>query len=617
MHKLTQAIEAIKTGDKAGARQLLSETIQAEPDNEQAWLWMSGVVDDSNQQRYCLEQVLKINPANQHAAAGLTKLNSFGNAPVPGTGAVPAASQGSGAGAAASHAGAAEAMDSKYKSLPVPDISFWPREYSTWGIWPDRAEPADGASGTPRDISLGLLIEKSGFSQARSFFWTGILMLVALVCAAIAFDSLPDYGSALIWGVVALVFVGTSLYRLAIWFMNRDLRVAVHRAGLTLTTNGESRKVLWREIARVRERWQKRSYQGVVHISTHTLEIHKTDGQKLVLDRKIKDIEGIGRIIQQAAMDHLLPDTTDRLKSGGTCTFGVYSLSRYGLTHKEKKFLPWEEVKSLTVHTVGTTTVQVNQKGGKALLPWAAENGGSVDNLHLFLALAYWFLGAVQDPAGAAALAAPKDAAQPFDGNMDHRLSITKSEARQGVQKVLYVGPPRQERRLMVQVPAGVKTGAIFRFPEYGLPNPAGGAAGELRVDILVGKGSDPAGSEATQITIGFVILLLGMMWVSFDQNIDLITSVLLAVLFGGLGGAIMAVGHRGIGILCGTLGGLVSFVLQFLYYTFMYLIFDREEFWNYEMGIVMLVSFLPGIGLYWLLTRKPSKQAGAAKGVA
>ena len=48
--------------------------------------------------------------------------------------------------------------------------------------------------------------------------------------------------------------------------------------------------------------------------------------------------------------------------------------------------------------------------------------------------------------------------------------------------------------------------------------------------------------------------------------------------------------------------------------YLLMYLTLCREEFWDIEMGIVMLVSFLPGIGLYWLLTRKPSKQAGAAK---
>jgi hypothetical protein len=48
-------------------------------------------------------------------------------------------------------------------------------------------------------------------------------------------------------------------------------------------------------------------------------------------------------------MDHLLPDRIERLQSGATCAFGSFSLSRYGITHKEKKFLPWEEVKSLDV----------------------------------------------------------------------------------------------------------------------------------------------------------------------------------------------------------------------------------------------------------------------------
>jgi hypothetical protein len=126
-------------------------------------------------------------------------------------------------------------------------------------------------------MGLGLLIAQSGFSQARSFFWAGVLMTLAFIWVAIAVDSAPDYASVLIWGVIALVFVGAALYRLAVWFMNNDLKVAVYREGLTLTTNGGTRKVQWREVDHVLERWQKQSYQGIVNINTHTIEIHNTN----------------------------------------------------------------------------------------------------------------------------------------------------------------------------------------------------------------------------------------------------------------------------------------------------------------------------------------------------
>jgi hypothetical protein len=58
MDKLKQATEYAKSGNKIKARQLLAELLQSEPNNELAWLWMSGVVDNTSQQRYCLEQVL-------------------------------------------------------------------------------------------------------------------------------------------------------------------------------------------------------------------------------------------------------------------------------------------------------------------------------------------------------------------------------------------------------------------------------------------------------------------------------------------------------------------------------------------------------------------------------
>ena len=46
MDKLQQAMNRIKTWDKAGGRQLLIEILRSEPNNEIAWLWMSAVVDD-------------------------------------------------------------------------------------------------------------------------------------------------------------------------------------------------------------------------------------------------------------------------------------------------------------------------------------------------------------------------------------------------------------------------------------------------------------------------------------------------------------------------------------------------------------------------------------------
>jgi hypothetical protein len=68
---LRQAVAAAKEGRKAEARQLLEMVLDADERNEQAWLWMSGVVDSDEERIICLENVLAINPQNQAARKGL------------------------------------------------------------------------------------------------------------------------------------------------------------------------------------------------------------------------------------------------------------------------------------------------------------------------------------------------------------------------------------------------------------------------------------------------------------------------------------------------------------------------------------------------------------------
>jgi hypothetical protein len=62
---------AVKAGRKAEARHLLEMVLDADERNEQAWLWMSGVVDSDDERIVCLENVLTINPNNQAARQGL------------------------------------------------------------------------------------------------------------------------------------------------------------------------------------------------------------------------------------------------------------------------------------------------------------------------------------------------------------------------------------------------------------------------------------------------------------------------------------------------------------------------------------------------------------------
>lgn len=66
--------EAYRNGNKTDARTLLEKAIELDQYNEQAWLWLSAVVDTTEEQRTCLENVLIINPNNERALMGLRSL---------------------------------------------------------------------------------------------------------------------------------------------------------------------------------------------------------------------------------------------------------------------------------------------------------------------------------------------------------------------------------------------------------------------------------------------------------------------------------------------------------------------------------------------------------------
>lgn len=62
---------ALQEGNKTQAQKLLLQVVQADETNEEAWLWLSGAVNELNDCETALLNVLDINPNNQHAQSGI------------------------------------------------------------------------------------------------------------------------------------------------------------------------------------------------------------------------------------------------------------------------------------------------------------------------------------------------------------------------------------------------------------------------------------------------------------------------------------------------------------------------------------------------------------------
>jgi Tfp pilus assembly protein PilF len=72
--QLHLAIQYILAGDVKNGGKILTKILKANPQNEVAWLWMSRAVALDEQARYCLRQVLSINPHNEVAQKRLSLL---------------------------------------------------------------------------------------------------------------------------------------------------------------------------------------------------------------------------------------------------------------------------------------------------------------------------------------------------------------------------------------------------------------------------------------------------------------------------------------------------------------------------------------------------------------
>lgn len=74
--RLMDAIDLVKSDQRREAISVLRELIREDNDFEDAWLWMSVAVESLDQSSICLDNVLRVNPANFNAASALQRIRS-------------------------------------------------------------------------------------------------------------------------------------------------------------------------------------------------------------------------------------------------------------------------------------------------------------------------------------------------------------------------------------------------------------------------------------------------------------------------------------------------------------------------------------------------------------
>nr|MBI2903948.1 tetratricopeptide repeat protein [Chloroflexota bacterium] len=74
---LAEGITAARRGERAKARDLFTRLLRHDQRIEEAWLWMSAVVESDRERVFCLNNVVKLNPAGKTAKRGLALLGAL------------------------------------------------------------------------------------------------------------------------------------------------------------------------------------------------------------------------------------------------------------------------------------------------------------------------------------------------------------------------------------------------------------------------------------------------------------------------------------------------------------------------------------------------------------
>jgi hypothetical protein len=217
--------------------------------------------------------------------------------------------------------------------------------------------------------------------------WLYGLFGILLVLAGLAGISSMLIGGTFLMTqlVVSLAALLIAAFFAFLWYNDYSKRVQVYEHGFAYTKGNSTHNVRWDEIEAIWQHVITYRIRVIIFyipiITAHQYTIRKTGGEHIKLTNSIGKIGEIGTLIQEQALQHMLPRAIETYNNGGTLQFGKLSISKQGIT-KGKETLPWDQVKDVQIGE-GYVTIKKNGKW----LRWAGIDVSKVPNPFLFITL--------------------------------------------------------------------------------------------------------------------------------------------------------------------------------------------------------------------------------------
>jgi len=233
--------------------------------------------------------------------------------------------------------------------------------------------------------ALGMGSPIAEYRTAIVRIWGGILFMsivgLGFIFVGIMASGEDDGTRALIiCGILGLAFIAYGISQFIQAVRNRNLRVVVLEKGLVRTGVGKPDVVNWDDITSVLQEITVHYRNGIKTNTTHKYTLTLANGNKLVFNDVVKNVEALGNTIQQETTRRLLPKYLQMYNSGSPITFGKLTFDKLGIT-RGKETIPWNQVADIKAER-GMISIKIQGKK----LDWM-EQVAAMPNLFVFLSL--------------------------------------------------------------------------------------------------------------------------------------------------------------------------------------------------------------------------------------
>ncbi|MEO8607593.1 MAG: DUF6585 family protein [Chloroflexota bacterium] len=306
-----KGVEAIRDQqDAAAGRKFLQQSLQLEPQNDVAWVWLSYTVSDPQKKLGCLKRALQINPANAQALKLKQKLEK---ATSPAAGGIQTATP------LPTQSGAADLGNLLGSARLNP--------------WLLAVKIVSVVICAVAVVAMGI-----GLVLFRRYYPTGIGLPINEV-----------FGGILILALIGLVFFMYTI----IWPSN--VQIEIYEKGVQQTKHGESHSWRWEEFTAIRI-----AEQTVIHTAycipvfrEHTYICRVLIDKKVVLkiDKDFQKYKEAGTLIAQKTAPIFFERDLKRYDSGESLRYGTIELNHEGIRDIWKfwKSTTWRDIEKYDV----------------------------------------------------------------------------------------------------------------------------------------------------------------------------------------------------------------------------------------------------------------------------